>query len=225
MSPSFALRPAFFWALASPRLRRIVVASSKSPLASVSAFLHSIIPAPVWSRSFFTSAALIAVGIVVLQGAGRPEGRPLRTKKGDRTKKKAPGSREPAPRNANPNPEPRTPNPEPRTPVLRGRGLRLAARALRARGAARIRVLRIAVVVVARVFGVDRLLHVAARDHGVGDARREEPDRAQRVVVARNHEVDFVRIAVGVDDADHRNLQLARLVDGNLLFLRVDDEH
>src|SRR5262245_26573405 len=32
-----------------------------SPLASVSAALHSIIPAPVASRSFFTNAALISV--------------------------------------------------------------------------------------------------------------------------------------------------------------------
>src|SRR5262249_53769132 len=47
----------------------------------------------------------------------------------------------------------------------------------------------------------------------------------QRVVVAGNHEIHFVRIAVGVDDADHRNLELARLVDRDLLFLRVDDEH
>ena len=37
----------------------------------------------------------------------------------------------------------------------------------------------------ARRFGVDRLLHVAAGDDRVGDARREQPDRAQRIVVAR----------------------------------------
>ena len=37
-------------------------------------------------------------------------------------------------------------------------------------------------------------------------------------------EVDLVGIAVGVDDADHRDLQLARLVDGDLFLARVDDE-
>jgi hypothetical protein len=64
--PSRAVRPAFFAALASPRLRRIVLASSKLPFASVSAFLHSIMPAPVWSRSFFTMSAVIAVVAISL---------------------------------------------------------------------------------------------------------------------------------------------------------------
>ncbi len=59
MSPSLIARPAFLAALARPRFRRIRLASSKLPLASVRAALHSIIPAPVWSRSFFTSAAVI----------------------------------------------------------------------------------------------------------------------------------------------------------------------
>lgn len=54
MSPSLVARPAFFAALARPRFRRMVFASSKSPTASVSAALHSIMPAPVWSRSFLT---------------------------------------------------------------------------------------------------------------------------------------------------------------------------
>ena len=47
INPSLVERPAFFAALASPFLRRIVVASSKSPFASASAALQSIIPAPV----------------------------------------------------------------------------------------------------------------------------------------------------------------------------------
>ena len=62
MRPSLVARPAFLAAEARPRLRRIVFASSKLPLASVSAALHSIIPAPVWSRSFFTSAAVMVMG-------------------------------------------------------------------------------------------------------------------------------------------------------------------
>ena len=52
----------------------------------------------------------------------------------------------------------------------------------------------------------------------------EQPDRAQRVVVAGDDVVDFVGIAVGVDDADDRDLQLARLVDRDLLLAGVDDE-
>ena len=47
---------------------------------------------------------------------------------------------------------------------------------------------------------------------------------AQRIVVAGNGEVDFFRVAVGVDDADDRNLQLARFVDRDLFLARVDDE-
>src|SRR5262245_8195396 len=71
MSPSLVARPAFLAADASPRLRRIVFASSKLPFASVSADLHSIIPAPVWSRSFFTMPAVIAIVVLVISFVGR----------------------------------------------------------------------------------------------------------------------------------------------------------
>ena len=54
-------------ALAWPLTRRISTALSKSPSASVSAFLQSIMPAPVASRSIFTSAAEI-----VAMSFGRP---------------------------------------------------------------------------------------------------------------------------------------------------------
>ena len=49
---------AFLAAEAVPFLRRISTAASMSPLASVSAFLQSIKPAPVISRSLPTSAAV-----------------------------------------------------------------------------------------------------------------------------------------------------------------------
>src|SRR5688572_4505571 len=65
--PSLVERPAFLVACASPCLRRIVTASSRLPLASTSAFLHSIMPAPVASRSFFTSSALIAIAVAIRQ--------------------------------------------------------------------------------------------------------------------------------------------------------------
>ena len=39
-----------------------------------------------------------------------------------------------------------------------------------------------------------------------------------------NRIVDFVGIAVGVDDGDDRNLELARFEDRDALFLRIDDE-
>src|SRR5262249_35885 len=46
---------------------------------------------------------------------------------------------------------------------------------------------------------------LVADDRGVRDLRREQLDRADRVVVARDHEVDLIRIAVGVGDRDHRD--------------------
>src|SRR5438309_8343041 len=60
ITPSFASRPAFLAAEATPRLRRRSTAESKFPSASVSAFLQSISPALVISRSLPTFAAVIS---------------------------------------------------------------------------------------------------------------------------------------------------------------------
>ncbi len=47
----------------------------------------------------------------------------------------------------------------------------------------------------------------AAFNHGIRDLARKQADRTQGVVVAWDYPVDFVRIAVGVDNCDHRNAQ------------------
>src|SRR5260370_7829310 len=47
-----------------PRLRRTTSPSARSPLASTRALLHSIIPAPVRSRSALTSDAVISAIII-----------------------------------------------------------------------------------------------------------------------------------------------------------------
>src|SRR5688500_6931607 len=60
MRPSAAMRLAFLSALARPDLRSHSAAASMSPLFSVSAFLHSIMPAPVRSRSSLTREAVIS---------------------------------------------------------------------------------------------------------------------------------------------------------------------
>src|SRR5580704_18521362 len=159
--PSLVLRPAFFVACARPRLRRRIVASSRLPAASVRTALHSIMPAPVWSRSFFTSSAGM-VGTRSSDGRGRLGAGP--------------------------------------------RPFRLAA----------------AFSAVPRVGW--RFGRSATRDDGVSHTGGEQPDRSKGVVVARNDVVDLVRVAIRVDDADDGNLQLARLVDGDLLVLGVDDE-
>src|SRR6185369_17493638 len=54
------MRPAALLALAPLLMRSSSSAFFRSPPASVSAFLHSIIPSPVSSRSSFTRAAVIS---------------------------------------------------------------------------------------------------------------------------------------------------------------------
>jgi hypothetical protein len=63
-----------------------------------------------------------------------------------------------------------------------------------------------------------------ALDDGVGDLAGEQPDGPQRVVVAGDDVVHFIRIAVGVDHRYDGNAQLARLLDGDRLLVGVDDE-
>lgn len=58
---------------------------------------------------------------------------------------------------------------------------------------------------------------------GVGDHAGEQGDGADRVVVARDLVVDLVGVAVGVEDRDDRDVQLARLTDRDVLLLGVDD--
>src|SRR5829696_6726909 len=66
--------------------------------------------------------------------------------------------------------------------------------------------------------------HQAVGDR-VGDHPGEQRDRSDRVVVAGDLVVDLVRVAVGVEDRDHRDAQLVRLADGDVLLLGVDDPH
>src|ERR1700752_5095234 len=58
-TPSAATRAAFLSALARPWRRMSSAAASRSPLVSTSAFLHSIMPAPVRSRSCLTVSAVM----------------------------------------------------------------------------------------------------------------------------------------------------------------------
>ena len=74
MRPSAATRLAFLSALARPDLRSASAAASMSPPASVSAFLHSIMPAPVRSRSSLTWDAVISMGYLDWDGGGGAAG-------------------------------------------------------------------------------------------------------------------------------------------------------
>src|SRR5690554_3991670 len=71
-TPSAAVRPAFLAAFRPDDLRSSSIAASTLPSAATSAFLHSIMPRPVRSRSSFTIAAVTAVMIVL---AGEIRGR------------------------------------------------------------------------------------------------------------------------------------------------------
>src|ERR1700722_3629162 len=61
MVPWRVVRVALLEALVMPAFRRKISASARLPLASIRAFLHSIMPAPVRSRSSFTNFALISM--------------------------------------------------------------------------------------------------------------------------------------------------------------------
>src|SRR4051812_12661635 len=64
--------------------------------------------------------------------------------------------------------------------------------------------------------------HQALGDR-VGDDSGEDLDAADRVVVAGDLVVDDGGVAVGVEDRDDRDAELARLVDGEVLLVGVDD--
>ena len=63
--PSAAIRPDFLAAFAKPFSRSHSTAASISPSVFVSAFLQSIMPAPVISLNSFTCEAVIAISLVL----------------------------------------------------------------------------------------------------------------------------------------------------------------
>src|SRR5688572_11776625 len=160
MVPCAVARPARFAACASPRLRSSVIASSMLPFASVSAALHSIMPAPVLSRSCFTIAAEISIVVIPVFAFCVL----IRTKK-------AP-ARRPA-RDPADSPDLRAGG-RGRFPPLRP-DRRAEARGLVGGGG---------FVGARRIFLGDTLLAIlpSVVDR-VSDLRREQPDRPQRIVV------------------------------------------
>ena len=73
-------------------------------------------------------------------------------------------------------------------------------------------------------FVVGALRLGAPFDDRVGDLGDHQFHGPDGVVVAGDRIIDHIRIAVGVDHGDDRNLQLAGFLDGDLFFLRIDDE-
>src|SRR5579862_2384482 len=252
-SPSAATRVAFLSALARPWRRISSAAASRSPLVSTSAFLHSIIPAPVRSRSCRTASAVIFIATRSPQDIRSfPRGSLARACAGPTTPLAAAGA-----------------GGWPADLFLCGnrdrgrhslRGLfclvgfvellllrqhlggacgRLDRRKLAAgRGFLahrRLRALRPTGGLLARLPGLIELHELVLADghprhgllaleHRVGNARCVELDRAHGVVVTGNHVVDSLGRAIGVDDRHHRYAELARLVHGDVFVADVDHE-
>ena len=249
--------------LPAPLMRSTSIALSKSPSASSSAFLESIIPAPVASRSFLTSAAVIVMSVVIRlfrvggssssgrllavpAGRGRRPrtrsscGRPRRlgarlgrgaARQHRRARRPRRGGLGRRPRRLRPQRQPR-PGFGRRRSAARRRAGRLGG-ARRPRGGTGARRRRVASA--ARHLGrrwtaawsasppsssrshsasgssapSSSPAPVAALDagagdqplgDGVGDDAGQQVDGADRVVVARDREVDQVGVAVGVQD-------------------------
>src|ERR687893_1938696 len=234
MSPSEASRELFLAARACPRSLSTSLAPSRSPPASSRAFFTSIIPAAVSSRSCFIFSIVLAklLPLLVLSRSRRLGGPGLcvfllgRLRLGLRLV----GGR-------------RSLSLGLALPGLRGGSVRFGGR-LGARG------LRLGVSVDRRlgnllggdplggllrdlglldhrrqraVGGRDGLL--AARLHDdVAYEARDQGYRPDRVVVAGDHVVHDLGVAVGVGEGDHRDLEPVGLLDEQLLALGVYDE-
>src|SRR6185312_5416644 len=187
--PSAAIRPAFFDAADKPLVRSQSIAFSRSPWTSFSAFLQSIMPAPVFSRSSLTSDAVISAILQLHQYKwGRSCGPAPELVRGG--------------------------------PALFGRRC-LGARAVGLGGGN---------IVGRRLV---ELAHVAAGSGDLGADAVEHRGRhqvaierhgADRVIVARDREVDAVGIGVAVEHRHDRNAALAGFLHGDSFLVGVDDE-
>src|SRR5262245_58096100 len=59
---------------------------------------------------------------------------------------------------------------------------------------------------------------------GVSNGGDVEANRADRVIVTGDYVIDAFRVAIGVDDTDHRNAELVRFRYCDVLVLHIDDE-
>ena len=61
-------------------------------------------------------------------------------------------------------------------------------------------------------------------DDGIGNFGGEEANGAQGVIIARDHVIDFVGIAIGIDHGDDGDAQFAGFFDGDGFLIGIDDE-
>src|SRR5215207_5026611 len=246
--------------LVSPLILRVSTALSKSPPVSSRAFFAAIIPAPVASRSFLTSAAVMfAISRSLRCRGGRPWWATVPWGYGGATARSGLGRLGSVSRGR-------------LGGVSRGRLGGVSRRRLGRRGPGHLGHLghsgvgggarrggglgagalddltggrralgglaaqQLPLPLGQRLVGGEALGLVVALLRGahaghqavgdrVGDHPGEQRDRSDRVVVAGNLVVDLVRVAGGDEDGDHRDAQLVRLADGDVLLRGVDDPH
>src|SRR6185437_12712865 len=192
--PSDARRPAFLAAAERPFLRSQSTAPSRSPSVWAKARLQSIMPAPVFSRSSLTSAAVIsAMGSLFPSGFVSKERRleppPLLVVQRRAPQAGACASSEPA-----------------STLSCAGGGISSQLGPCADIGAA------------AGELGLEAVEHRARHQLAI------EMDGAHRVVIAGDRIGNAVRRRVAVEDGDDRHLELVRLLDGDRFLVGVDDE-
>ena len=221
-------RPACFSWTFLPRIRSPSIAFSMSPLASVRACLQSIMGRPVFSRSSFTAEAVISAmetislsqvgpfcrkgrmcdgpakiqsspaiwGTIVLPGRKDL----LAAKQGGPSLRVPPRSCQQALEWWDSQARPTLRLPDKLAHVD-------AAAATASAGGSGRRLLALGPLLL-RLAGL-----VLAGNHGVGQELHDQLDRANAVVIARNGQIDLVRIAIGVDQGDGRHAQLAGFLD------------
>ncbi len=67
------------------------------------------------------------------------------------------------------------------------------------------------------------LIHVRATfDDGIGQFCQDDLHRTHGVIIRRNHDIGHIRIAVRIENADHRNVHPHRLTHAVLFTARVN---
>src|SRR5580698_4188769 len=215
-------------------------AASRSPFVSTSAFLHSIMPAPVRSRSCFTASAVMFIreessfSAAALATTGSARGAARRGYlRGGRADCSGRGSRDflciqvlvihhrATLNNRSDNRHTRDRRPAPSAST------RLLTHSSRRTRASTLLLTRIASLVELHelVFaGRHRGHRFLAFEDRIRDASGIQTNRAHGVVVTGDHVVDAVRGAIRVDNRDDRDAELGGFVNRDLLVTDIDDE-
>src|SRR6185437_13975799 len=230
--PFAAVRSARLPASLTPFLRSSSMASSMLPSASASAFLQSIMPAPDRSRSRLMSAAekFAIVSSSLWSGCQRHSAVSAATSVAGSAATSAAGSAatsaagSAATSAAGSAATSGTSSPATSATAVSGSATSGAASAISASASASLVTADSWTSPAGAAAPASRSRSRSGDEavgHRVGDHPGQQRHRADRVVVARDRVGHLVRVAVRVEDRDHRDAQLARLVDRDVLLLGV----